>query len=210
MTWRCARLWTAAPSGGLPTPPAPTPAAAPPSLRPPPSPQRTETRRPPCSAWWRTSALSCPALRPWSAAYRAAFAPSPPPATTDPPHPVRWTGPSRRLPPRAGRRRTKAGSRLTEVRWLRLVILTQTRTCRSWCPAWTRWRISWGKEARRRSARRGSLPLGRGERETHLSLNYIKSVIVVNRVKSAIHFQIFHNKSMLGNVKLSWDRFNLV
>lgn len=155
MTWRCVRLWTVVPSGGLPA------AAAPPSLKPPP---RVTTRL--SSASWRTFAPSWPALRQWSAGSRAGFAPSPPPATTDPPHLARSTGPSRRLrPPRAGRRTTRAGSRLTEVLWLHPVTLTQTRACGSWCPAWTRWRTSWGKEAKSLSARTESQPPGRGERQ---------------------------------------------
>lgn len=159
MTWRCARLWTAGLSGGLPAAP-----AAPASLKPPPRPPVMETRRRLSSAWSRTFARSCPALRPWSAASRAASAPSPPPATADPPHLARSTGLSRRRPPKAGRRRTRAGSRPMEVRWLHLVTLTQTKTSRSWRPVWTRWRTSWGKEARRLSARMESLPPGRGER----------------------------------------------
>lgn len=156
MTWRCALLWTVVPSGGLPAT-----AAAPPSLKPPPRAPVMETSHP-SSASSRIFAPSCPALRRWSAASRAAFAPSPPPASADPPHLARSTGPSWRLPPRAGRRMTRAGSRPTEVLWLHLVTRTQTRACRSWCPAWTRWRTNWGKEARSPSARTERLPPGRG------------------------------------------------
>lgn len=147
MTWRCVHLWTVVPSGGPPT------AAAPPSLKPPPRAPVMEMRCHLSSASSRTFAPSCPALREWSADSRAGFAPSPPPATADPPHPARSTGPSRPRPPRAGRRTTRAGSHPTEVLWLRHVTLTQTRACRSWCPAWTHWRTSWGKEAKSLSAR---------------------------------------------------------
>lgn len=185
MTWRCARCWTVVPSGGLPA------AAAPPSLNPPPRALVTETRCHLFSASLRTCVPSCPALREWSVGCRAASAPCPPPATVGRPHPARSTGRSR--PHRVGQRTMRAGNHLMEVHWLRPVTLTQTRVSRSWCPEWTLWRTSWGKEARSLWTKMESLPRGRGEwQEAASAAAY--SVFITENIKHDYFIQLWHNE----------------